>query len=56
LEIRPDKRVAFTITNNPQVVLDGTRVRPTGGLPGGGREWMGVDVVEVEVISVDNLE
>lgn len=52
----PEVRLAFRITNEPELELEGTPVRAARGEPGGGTEWMSEEIVEVEVISVDNLE
>lgn len=56
LKLRPQVRLAFRITNDPKLVLEGTRVRPKDEQAGGGTEWMTIERVEVEVIGVDNLE
>lgn len=56
LEYHPEIRTRFRITNDPGLLKNGTRVQPDNQEPGGGREWMSEDPVEVEVIDVDNLE
>lgn len=56
LEYYPEVRLAFRITNNPELLREGTPVEPDNREPGGGTEWMALDPVEVEVIDVDNLE
>lgn len=56
LEYYSEVRLAFRITNNPELLRDGTLVEPDNQEPGGGTEWMALDPVEVEVIAVDNLE
>ncbi len=52
----PRVRLAFTITNDPELLLEGARVRPDEGQPGGGTEWMSRDAVEVEVIGYVDLD
>lgn len=56
LEMQPEVRMEFRIRNDPRVRRAGDRVKPISGEAGGGTEWMTPEVVEVEVISVDNLE
>ena len=51
----PRVRMRFRICNEPDLDLEGSRVRPTEGESGGGTEWMSQKRVEVEVISVDQL-
>ena len=46
----PEVRLAFRITSGPRLVIDGERVLPHEGEPGGALEWMTTDAVEVEVI------
>lgn len=53
LRVAPDARVAFRIRGEPGLVLEDAEVEPDGSNTGGGREWMTLDAVEVEVISVD---
>ena len=48
----PEVRMEFSVTNNPSMTLNGTRVSPHYEQPGGGREYMTTDPVEVEVINV----
>ena len=56
LEERPEVRLRFTIRNDPELALQGARVRPRHGRPGGGTEWVALGRVEVEVLDADNLE
>ncbi len=56
LEERPEVRLRFTIRNDPELALEGARVRPRHGRPGGGTKWVALGRVEVEVLDADNLE
>ena len=56
LDEPPEVRLAFRITNEPKLELQGSPVRPDAGEPGGGTEWMTRERVRVEVVSIDNLE
>jgi hypothetical protein len=40
LEERPEVRLRFTIKNDPELALEGARVRPRHGRPEGGMEWV----------------
>ena len=42
----------FRIKNNPRPRLNGTRVQPCCGGMGGGREFMTMDPVLVEIINI----
>jgi len=53
---RPEVRVEFRLRGNPKLELEGTKVSPRYGEPGGGREWMTTESVEVEVMRVDDLD
>lgn len=46
----PTHRVAFTITNEPEIESFGTRVDPSDEQPGGGTEWMSRDAVAVRLV------
>lgn len=54
----PERRVAFRIRNAQalRMELEGSEVEPHEGEPGGGREWMTYDAVDVEVIEVEDLD
>lgn len=46
----PEYRVAFIITNEPEVLLRGSAVEATEDRPGGATEWMSRQAVEVEIV------
>ena len=48
----PEVQMEFKVTNNPNMIRNGTRVAPDYGGIGGGREFMTTDPVSVEVINV----
>ena len=48
----PEVQMEFKLTNNPNMIRNGTRVTPAYGGIGGGREFMTTDPVSVEVINV----
>jgi hypothetical protein len=56
LEYLPEARLEFRITNDPGLLLAGTRVEPDEDEPGGGTEYLSEESVEVEVVSVDHFE
>ncbi len=45
----------FHIKGNPKLDRAGAPVKPANGEPGGGREWMSKDSVDVEVLGVDDI-
>ena len=55
---RPEKRLWFRITNEPEMERENMPVRPHEGQPGGGTEYMtkANELVEVEVIEVADLK
>ena len=52
----PHYRVAFIITNDPEVSIRGDTVEETPYRPGGGTEWMSWQAVEVELIEEVELD
>ena len=48
----PDVRMEFRLRNEPSLSRAGTRVTPRYGGGGGGREYMSIQPVAVEVINV----
>ena len=44
------------VTNEPGLLLAGTRVEPDEDEPSGGAEYVSEESVEAEVVSVDYLE
>lgn len=52
LSTRPEVQMEFRITNQPELIRNGTRVNPKYGGRGGGREFMTQDQVQVEIINV----
>ncbi len=56
LKYRPEVRMEFRITNDPKLLRDRTLVAPDYDEPGGAAEYVTLEAVEVEVVSVDNLD
>lgn len=55
LETKPEVRMEFRLINNPLLERNGTRVQSANGGAGGGREYMSLNPVGVEVINVQPL-
>ncbi len=55
LKQTPTYRVKFKVTNNPNLELNGTEVKPHYGQPGGGTEWMTYNKVKVRVIKIKKM-
>lgn len=51
----PTHRIEFEITNNPNLLRNGTKVKPDFGQPGRGAEFMTTDPVRVDLINVQPL-
>jgi hypothetical protein len=51
----PEVRIKATITNEPKLSLDGTKVQPASGQPGGGTEIMSMERVNVKIENVKKL-
>lgn len=49
---KPEVQVEFNIKNHPKFERNGTKVRPDFNQPGGGKEFMTNDIVDIEVINV----
>jgi hypothetical protein len=49
---KPEVQMEFRLRNSPELQRAGTRVDPAYGGRGGGREYMSLDRVEVEVVNV----
>ena len=49
---KPDVQVKFKITNNPELLKNGTKVDPAYGQNGGGKEYMTRDQVKVDILNV----
>lgn len=56
LQDTPAIRMKFKIKNNPVLQLNGTKVAPKYGMPGGGTEFMTTDKVKVKIINWQKLE
>lgn len=52
LPMKPEIQLGFIVKNEPLMVRNGSVVDPLFGGHGGGREYLTMDVVEVEILSV----
>ena len=52
LPMKPEVQLGFIVKNDPLMLRNGSIVDPLFGGHGGGREYMTMDVVQVEVLSV----
>jgi hypothetical protein len=51
----PTYRIEFRITNNPNLLRNGTKVKPDFSQPGKGAEFMTTDPVHVDLINIQPL-
>jgi len=49
---KPEVQMEFRIRNTPHMQRNGTRISPSHGGRGGGKEYMTTDPVEVDIINV----
>lgn len=47
--------IEFNILNNPNLLRNGTKVRPAFGQPGRGAEFLTTDPVRVNIINIQPL-